>query len=368
MRAGRAWGIRNLGIDEAQIEVAAAAVDDQAIRRELIEFDSERPSPATAVSLVEGTGMSKFVNIPWPKGLAPRPGRRPKGSSLPKCDVLIVTWTVEEGHALSKVMTPGLDSHDDWKPYRKNFAALSREMLPRSPARQYGRLGTYWTTRIGSLNVTLFKSDSHMSQDGPKLVNAKVWKQLIGDCKPRWVITTGTGGGIGRQFEVGDVIVSRFVAYSCRRTFKRLNRKVYANVKNPSMRRFGRANALFAANSSFLPGDNRRPPKIVTARNQRQGILTTDYFGFDNTANTYRLQGKGDLSEMGDAVLGMVCADLGAAAPQFVIVRNVSDPEIDSKGLTLSQQKKMAADIYKRYGRWSSVCSAIVCWAIVAGL
>src|SRR6266576_1323512 len=104
MRAGRAWAIRNLGIDEAQIDVAAATVDDQSLRRELIEFDSEQPSAATAISLIEGTGMSKFVNIPWPKGFSPRPGTRPKGNSLPRCDVLIVTWTVEEGHALSKIM------------------------------------------------------------------------------------------------------------------------------------------------------------------------------------------------------------------------------------------------------------------------
>lgn len=82
----------------------------------------------------------------------------------------------------------------------------------------------------------------------------------------------------------------------------------------------------------------------------------------------YGLQGKGDLSEMGDAVLGMVCQGLGAKAPRYSIVRNVSDPEIDSSGFTLAQQTKLAADIYKGYGRWSSVCSAIVCWAIIAGL
>jgi invasion protein IalB len=39
-----------------------------------------------------------------------------------------------------------------------------------------------------------------------------------------------------------------------------------------------------------------------------------------------------------------------------------------SSGLTLAQQTKLAADIHKAYGRWSAVCSAIVCWAIVAGL
>jgi hypothetical protein len=64
----------------------------------------------------------------------------------------------------------------------------------------------------------------------------------------------------------------------------------------------------------------------------------------------------------------MVCSELGSQAPDYVMVRNVSDPEIDSAGLTLEQQTELAADIYKGYGRWSTVCSAIVCWGIVAAL
>ena len=118
----------------------------------------------------------------------------------------------------------------------------------------------------------------------------------------------------------------------------------------------------------MLPKDNSRPPKIISARSAQTGILTTDFFGFDNTADTYGLEGKGDLSEMGDAVLGMVCQELGADAPNYVIVRNVSDPQIDSTGLTLEQQTDLAGSIYKGYGLWSSICSAIVCWAIVAAL
>jgi len=47
-------------------------------------------------------------------------------------------------------------------------------------------------------------------------------------------------------------------------------------------------------------------------------------------------------------------------------VRNVSDLQIDAGGLTLKQQAQMAAQIYKGFGRWSSVCSAIVCWALIA--
>jgi hypothetical protein len=71
---------------------------------------------------------------------------------------------------------------------------------------------------------------------------------------------------------------------------------------------------------------------------------------------------------MGDAVLGMVCQELGSSAPDYVAVRNISDPQIKSDGLSLSQQANVAGDIYKACGRWSTVCSAIVCWAIAAAV
>jgi hypothetical protein len=69
---------------------------------------------------------------------------------------------------------------------------------------------------------------------------------------------------------------------------------------------------------------------------------------------------------MGDAVLGMVAQSLDDPPP-WLAIRNVSDPQIAAEG-TLKQQAQAAATIYKAYGRWSSVCSAIVCWAAVAAL
>ena len=33
---------------------------------------------------------------------------------------------------------------------------------------------------------------------------------------------------------------------------------------------------------------------------------------------------------------------------------------------TIKQQAAIAAQIYKGFGRWSSVCSAITCWASIA--
>ena len=382
------WAQRNLGTDPrtapAEASAAAATEDGGAIQRELIDFDSESPdlpafakaAPASAAS----NDLSHMVDIPWPAGLAPTPGPRPKGAALPAADVLIVTWTVDEGHALSRVLTPGFDSQPPtpgnpakagmgyWKPYTKNYAHIAADMSPGCPARNAKRLGTYWTTRIGPRRVTLFKSDSHMSQDGPKLPNATVWRQIIEDCRPEWVITTGTGGGIGPGSEVGDVLVSRFVTFDCQRKFVKLNAKTYACKDDAPDARFAEASALFGANAKFLPADNQHPPEIIHAASAQAGVLTTDFFGFDNTDETYKLAGKGGLSEMGDAVVGMVCKKMGAAAPRYVMVRNVSDPQIDSSDLTLAQQTKLAGDIYKAYGRWSTVCSAIVCWAIVAGL
>ena len=61
-----------------------------------------------------------------------KPGKvqpRPPGSGdSPLPDVLVVTWTVDEGHALSRVLTPGKDSRNDYQSYTHNFAAIARKM------------------------------------------------------------------------------------------------------------------------------------------------------------------------------------------------------------------------------------------------
>jgi len=375
MPVDRAWLSRNLGVADAE-ELGATATapsaqePDRAIARDLIDFDSEGPAGQAfqATAPKTSTGLSKFVDIDWPQRLAPTPGERPTGESLPRGDVLMVTWTVDEGHALSRVLTPGFDSKSDWQPYTKNFDQIATKMRAGCPARDARNLGTYWTTAIGTKHVILFKSNSHMSQDGPQLPNALVWAQIIQDVQPQWVITTGTGGGIGPAFEVGDVIVSRFVAFDCKKEFKELNGESFACATNPPDARFSEAETLFRFNAGSLPADNKRAPQIVIPDSPQTGILTTDFFGFDNTDNTYQLQGRGDLSEMGDAVLGKVCQEMGSQAPRYTIVRNVSDPQIDSSDMTLEQQTNVAGSIYKAFGRWSSVCSAIVCWSIVAAL
>src|SRR5215470_8374391 len=113
----RAWLERNLGFDTiampapnstfAFAKEAKPSSTPEDLGREFIEFESEAPAGREFLAFTTATGLSRFTDIPWPKGLAPQTGPKPRrksNSPLPRADVLVVTWTVDEGHALSRVL------------------------------------------------------------------------------------------------------------------------------------------------------------------------------------------------------------------------------------------------------------------------
>lgn len=176
MRVDRKWMQRNLGFDPidspppaSTIAFATAAksrtVED--LQREIIDFDSEAPSGLQFLAFTTATGLSRYTEITWPKGLAPRTGPTPSGQPgdpLPRADVLVVTWTVDEGHALSRVLTPGKDSRNDYVHYTHNYDTISQKMRSGCPATQAKRLGAYWTTtapRIGACSAQTANGASH---------------------------------------------------------------------------------------------------------------------------------------------------------------------------------------------------------------
>jgi hypothetical protein len=387
MSAGRTWVKQNLGFDPidepapaksfAFQAAAKARPKDEDLQREIIDFDSEGAEGMAFMQFSTATGLSRFTEIKWPKGLDPQTdavARKGKSGALPKADVLIVTWTVDEGHALSRVLTPGKDSRNNYVPYTHNYGTISKKMRRGCPALMAKRLGAYWTGMIDKKRIVVFKSESHMSQDtgkkqppaGTTLPNEDLWLQIITEVQPLLVITTGTAGGIGRRCEVGDVVVSPIVRFDGK---KWLKTAPYGSAHfadgAPRRKYLSQVGRLFKANSAQLPKTNTRAPAVSVSTKLSSAVLTTDFFGFDTTKNFYGLKNLGAVSEMGDAILGLVMSRLGARAPAWVAVRNVSDPQIKSEG-TISEQAKTAATIYKAYGRWSSVCSAIVCWALIA--
>ena len=348
---------------------------DREFAKHILTFDADRPETYSTLTLPPPKIMQATARspIPWPAGQAPtpspvHPGPTPS-AALSQHDYLIVTWTEEEGKCLADTLTPGFPSQTAWYDYTHNFQTEYVPMIRAgAPALESKRLGSCFPTTIAGKRVLCFKSELHFSQDGPKMPIAKLWSQLIQEVKPKLVITTGTAGGIGSAIELGDVVAAQAVRFDCTKAFKSqpFHSSVYqcSRLKNTS---FAKAQRLFAANASHLPS-SKRAPEIFSkpaAGVKIDDVVTTDFFAYDDTDNTFGLQSLGAAVEMGDAVLGMVIKQLGASAPAWAAVRNASDPQMDTQGLTPKEVRAKAGQIYEKYGYWTTISSAIACWALV---
>jgi nucleoside phosphorylase len=345
------------------------------LARHVIMFDPDSPEQHVFAPAAVAARAS-LSPIPWPDGLAPQmvvPSKpHSPQAALPRADVLVVTWTVAEAKALADVLTPGHPS-DAWNAYEHEFESVYKPLIrPGAPASESKRLGLYSRCRIGAHDVLCVKSELHLSQDGPQLPVRRLWKQIIAECQPKLVISTGTAGGIGAQTLLGDVVVTRSVQFDCQKTFERspFAKSSYADVHALSTGQFEFADrSLLPANADRLPAASRPPKILVQSAHEPRTVLTTDFFAFDDAENSYGLRTynpRARAVEMGDAVLGLVCSQDIEQAPPWVIVRNASDPQIAGNG-DVREQASEAAHIYERYGYWTTVGSAIACWAVIAG-
>ena len=152
MIADRAWVERNLGFDPirdpppkrpSRYTLPRNRRGREDFERELIEFDFDSPAGLQFLAFSKATGLSRFKDIPWPTTWLQRPVPRRVVvmTAHAQVDVLVVTWTVDVGHALSRVLTPGNDSRNDYLPYTHNFAEISKLMRSGCPAVEAQRLG-----------------------------------------------------------------------------------------------------------------------------------------------------------------------------------------------------------------------------------
>ncbi|HEY0154481.1 MAG TPA: hypothetical protein VGB92_20880 [Longimicrobium sp.] len=363
-----------------------------------------QPQPSMAALLADPVGPPK-LKIPFPDGLAPRPqpiDPAPNAeAALPQADVLVVTWTVAELNALADVLTPGVQ-RDAWYRYRRGFdERYAGQIREGAPAAKSRRLGSYFPTRIGGQSVVCFKSELHLNQDGiatgdgtATLPVKDLFRQLIEEVRPRLVITTGTAGATFLEHSLGDAVVTRGAKFRLSDEFKNeafKSAEFRCDWWEIPTRHFDTANELMRrfhdrlVEPAFAPPTKRfdfaGPPLPAwpnEARIRLEGtegmppfhpILTTDFFEFGTSANG--MEHEGAAVEMGDAVLGMVCDELDDP-PAWVVVRNCSDPQINADLPTtpraLNMQTHWAVWYYEKYGYWTSVNSAIACWAIIAGL
>lgn len=232
---------------------------------------------------------------------------------------------------------------------------------------QARNLGKYFISKIGNQRVLCFKSSLHLARDTAALPVKDLFKQIALETGAKLIITTGTAGAIGPRLILGDAVIATKARFDCMRMLKNepFNGQTFSSSYQLNLgTRLTTANqSLIPANVSHLPS-LPRGPRIYTGDTilgEPNVIVTTDIFAYDDSTNHFQLQGKGSMVEMDDAVLGLACAELGNAAPDWLAIRNASDPQV---GPDLT--KADAAKIYEEYGYWTSLSSVIACWAVAA--
>lgn len=339
----------------------------------------------------------RFLPIDWPSGLAPAAAPLPSEPStddpLPHADVVVITWTAAEWRALADALTPGVDGPQGWYRYTRGFETYLPRIRAGAPARFSGRLAAYHPFTIGSRTMLGVKSELHLNQDGVRtgdgtatLPVADFVRHIIDEVRPKLIVTTGTCGATSADHDLGDVVITRGSAFRLKKEFRnesfatatyrspqRLRRKHLSAARRlmagfadrlvePD---FGPPTPRYGWAGDLLPGP-RNTPDLKIDGDDLPGfhpILSADWFLFGTTQNGLAADGCG--VEMGDAVIGMVCQELGASAPKWLVVRNLSNPVVDGR-LAPDVLATWSGYYYETYGYWTSVNSAIACWALIA--
>ena len=366
-------------------------IDPNEIGRRIIEFDPAHPqagffSTATQLAAARASGL-RADPVQFPAGRAPAldtPAAPPDPSTpLPPADVIIVTWTTAEADTLATLLTPGVQL-DQWFEYKSKLAhylpLVNGTKAPfnnRKSPRYYKSLGIYYPIKLAGKKVLCFKSGLHLDHDTnppppSNLPMLDLWKQIISETGAELIITTGTGGAVGSNVLLGDVIVAAQTVFDCTKQFSAepFRNKSYgtsplpaawkpppAAMLKPNAERVSASDQPSHADGLpvfFCSGSAIAQPKIVT----------TDVFAFDNTTDTNGLQALGNVCDMGDAALGLVISELGGGAPLWAAIRNASDPQIDGR-LSKDEQSSTAYNIYTTYGAITSAASVLASWSLI---
>ncbi|HLX69213.1 MAG TPA: hypothetical protein VKV04_06260 [Verrucomicrobiae bacterium] len=347
-----------------------------------LNYNPELPQERFKAAGVEGALIPQLSDrlpsaVPWPSGKAPTPVPLSKAPAetddLTKFrgyDAVVVTWTAAEAATLASLFTPGFKTLD-WYEYRHDIAAyiplVTGGTAPFNDkqadmARVYHSLGLYFPCKIGNAKVLVYKSGLHLDYDGPATPVRKLMAEIAAAVQPKIFITTGTGGGIGKDVALGDVIIAGKTRFDCVTQFKNETWKAatYNTTPVPAKALAAITPALTSVNAAKIP-NARKTPKIWSGASD--AIVTTDFFGFDDSTDHYGLQGKGQACDMGDAMVGQALQ--GHANLKWFAIRNASDPQMPNPNNNIEEAKQAAGVIYSKYGAFTTAASVIASWAVI---
>jgi kumamolisin len=347
-----------------------------------IKFDPEAPSDslflASGQAELAAARVVEAAEIPWPAKWAPTPAplrARPSANApLPKADVLLVTWTTGEARTMATLMTGA--NYDDWYEYRHNVATFEPKVTggqapfndaDKDFARYYHSLGLYFPCRVGDISVLAVKSGLHMAYDGPDVPVVDLWRQMITEVQPKVIITTGTGGGIGQDVLLGDVVIAAATRFDLTAGLKSkpFAQSSYATSKLDSTRV-----AALATDLLLKPNGARlatpRTPRVIYPGVPDANVVTTDTFAFDDSTDHFGLQGLGKCCDMGDAALGFALDGWsGGKGRSWFSIRNASDPQIANPNNDIRGAQSEAEQIYSKYQMVTTAGSIVASWAVI---
>jgi hypothetical protein len=315
--------------------------------------------------------------VPWPKGLAPTAAPLPSPPAdtddLAKFrgyDAVVVTWTAAEASALASLFTPN-HPITSWYEYRHGVSAyiplVTGQKAPFNSSvadmvRYRHSLGLYFPCQIGKARVLLFKSGLHLDYDGPAIPLYKLITELVQTIGPRIFITTGTGGGIGSDVKLGDVAIPGTLRFDCQTQFAKesWSKASYVASKLPPGALEALTPNLTSINAARIPGARSNPIFFSAAED---AVVTTDFFAFDDSTDHFRLQGLGQVCDMGDAMVARAMQNFPTI--EWYSIRNASDPQIPNPSGDITTAAQQAAVIYGRYGGLTTAASVIATWAII---
>jgi hypothetical protein len=203
----------------------------------------------------------------------------------------------------------------------------------------------------------------HLDYDGPATPAKTLITEIASAVGPRIFITTGTGGGIGKDVALGDVVIAARTRFDCVTQFK--NEPWKSSSFTTSTVPAGALDAitpeLTKVNAARIKGA-RPTPKIWASSDDT--IITTDFFGVDDSTDHYGLQGSGARAcDMGDAMVGYAMQSVPNI--RWYAIRNASDPQIPNPDGNINEANQEAGKIYAEYGAFTAAVSAIATWAVI---
>ncbi|MFZ0052754.1 MAG: hypothetical protein WAK96_13345 [Desulfobaccales bacterium] len=347
----------------------------------ILNYDPAAPHPRFREAGIEATlmpaGAALPHPIPWPAGSAPTaaplaaaPAETDDLSRFHGYDAVVVTWTAAEASALAALFTPGFPV-SAWYQYRHDIATyiplVTGAKAPFNSRqadmdRYYHSLGLYFPCTIGGARVLLFKSGLHLDYDGPAIPVRRLIAEIAEAVAPKLFITTGTGGGIGAEVCLGDVVIAGTVRFDCKTQFatQPWATAAYRAAALPPGALAAITPSLTSINATHIP-DAREVPQIFCAATD--ATVTTDFFAFDDSTNHYGLEGLGRTCDMGDAMVANALQPLSDIA--WYSIRNASDPQISNPSGDITEASRQAASIYAKYGGLTTAASVIATWAVI---